>query len=479
MAIRTIPSLRKHLQWAIELEHATIPPYLCALYSLHEGKNSEAEEVLLSIVMEEMLHMTLAANVLNAVGGRPQLDDPHFVPKSPAYLPHSNRAFQVSLSKLSPESVEVFLRIEKPEEHGAVPEEENYETIGQFYEAIEEGLTRLCHHHGESGVFSGDPSRQLGPESFWYGGGGKVIEVQDLDSARRALEEIIEQGEGLDFQEILGRRPQYVPSRAGRESPTISASTRSSPDGAIKKATRPRAGRPGRRFPSTGMPFTISGPIPGSATTPGEAKCVKRWEAFNRVYSDMLRLLHQSFNGQPEQMAVAVGEMYEIKSRARELVRTPTGDGETTACPSFEYVAPEAVEHVGEAARKIVIRPNGPYIVHGGIPMRRKHRVFSEHKEALTWRKEEVVEMEGTYALCRCGQSSAKPFCDGTHARIDFDGTETAGTEPRADRAVEYPGTGITVRHDRTIPFSTFCENRLTDSGRWRRRPRTRRSARR
>jgi len=37
--ITTLESLREHLQWAIELEHFTIPPYLCALYSLDSGRN--------------------------------------------------------------------------------------------------------------------------------------------------------------------------------------------------------------------------------------------------------------------------------------------------------------------------------------------------------------------------------------------------------------------------------------------------------
>ena len=64
MAIRDIESLRSHLQWAIELEHSTIPPYLTAYYSLHESHNRESAGVLLSVAIEEMLHMTLAANVL-------------------------------------------------------------------------------------------------------------------------------------------------------------------------------------------------------------------------------------------------------------------------------------------------------------------------------------------------------------------------------------------------------------------------------
>jgi CDGSH-type Zn-finger protein len=34
-----------------------------------------------------------------------------------------------------------------------------------------------------------------------------------------------------------------------------------------------------------------------------------------------------------------------------------------------------------------------------------------------------VIEHPDPMAMCRCGHSSNKPFCDGTHATIDFDGT--------------------------------------------------------
>src|SRR5678815_4208161 len=71
--ITTVEGLREHLQYAIELEHFTLPPYLCALYSLDSDRNPEATEVLVSILVEEMLHMTLAGNLLNAVGGMPRL----------------------------------------------------------------------------------------------------------------------------------------------------------------------------------------------------------------------------------------------------------------------------------------------------------------------------------------------------------------------------------------------------------------------
>ena len=74
MPIATVEDLRTRLQWAIEIEHSIIPPYLCALYSIKPGSNREAVEALTSVFIEEMLHMTLAANVLNAIGGAPVLD---------------------------------------------------------------------------------------------------------------------------------------------------------------------------------------------------------------------------------------------------------------------------------------------------------------------------------------------------------------------------------------------------------------------
>ena len=95
--IDTPERLREHLQWAIELEHATLPPYLCALYSLDPKRNPEAAEVVGSVFVEEMLHLALAANLLNAVGGRPRLDTPRMLPSHPRPLPHGDRSLELSL----------------------------------------------------------------------------------------------------------------------------------------------------------------------------------------------------------------------------------------------------------------------------------------------------------------------------------------------------------------------------------------------
>jgi hypothetical protein len=191
--IKTVERLRSHLQTAIELEHATIPPYLCALYSIKDSSNREAAHTIKSVVLEEMLHMILAANVLNAIGGAPCLNHPKFIPVYPTSLPHSDDAFSVNLKKFSQQAIETFLQIERPANPQAPPEVDKYHTIAQFYQAIELGLCDLA----AKGIFTGDASRQITPE-YYYGGGGEVVSVTDLRSALRALWEIVGQGEGVD-----------------------------------------------------------------------------------------------------------------------------------------------------------------------------------------------------------------------------------------------------------------------------------------
>jgi CDGSH-type Zn-finger protein len=114
--------------------------------------------------------------------------------------------------------------------------------------------------------------------------------------------------------------------------------------------------------------------------------------------------------------------------------------------------------------KKIVIRPNGPYLVQGEVPLVRKTQIVSEHGEPLTWRKEETLETKRSFALCRCGQSSTKPFCDGTHRKANFDGTETTDTGLTADRQTVFKGKGIVVKRDYSVcAESGFCGNRFTN----------------
>ena len=114
--------------------------------------------------------------------------------------------------------------------------------------------------------------------------------------------------------------------------------------------------------------------------------------------------------------------------------------------------------------KQIRIMPNGPYLVHGDVPLRSKQQITSEHGEPLTWRTGDTQETNVPYALCRCGGSDNKPFCDGTHARQDFDGTETAPTDAYASRASRLGGTNITVFDDRGIcQHAGFCGNKASN----------------
>ncbi len=113
---------------------------------------------------------------------------------------------------------------------------------------------------------------------------------------------------------------------------------------------------------------------------------------------------------------------------------------------------------------RITVQANGPYIVQGNVPLVRKSEVISEHGEPLTWQKGEVLRTGGRYALCRCGESHAKPFCDGSHEDVDFDGSEAADTGAISGRESTYEGTRIFVKDDRSLCMHAgFCGDQLTN----------------
>ena len=148
-----IPTQLQHdLRSAMRIELTTIPAYLYAYWSIRPPADGgseaggEAGVTIMSVLTEEMLHMGLVSNVLNALGGTPALNDPDFVPTYPACIfppkPGEPCTFEVPLLPLSKKAVDVFLRIELPEP--ADPEKRaKTETIGEFYGVIEEELKKL------------------------------------------------------------------------------------------------------------------------------------------------------------------------------------------------------------------------------------------------------------------------------------------------------------------------------------------------
>ena len=345
--IHDLQGLKRHLHAALQLEHATIPPYLTALYSIRPGTNSEAAQILRTVAVEEMLHLTLVANVLNAVGGTVDLTRPGFVPAYPAYLPDGETDFQVDLRRFSPEAVETFLRIERPAalspdgvrtvsrppRSGALAagrvhddSEEHFYSIGEFYAAIETGLKFLHAQMGDA-LFRGDPARQIGPE-YYYSGGGGLIVVTDMDSALAALELIAEQGEGIgahifDEEGEIAHYFRFHQLVAGRY---------------YQAGDAPHA--------PTGGPVEVD----WSATYPvrrnarladyPEGSGIRLSAArFNADYARFLALLTRAFDGEPALFTDAVGEMFRLKEGFLQIMRTPIGTGEETAAPTFEIDA--------------------------------------------------------------------------------------------------------------------------------------------
>ena len=94
---------------------------------------------------------------------------------------------------------------------------------------------------------------------------------------------------------------------------------------------------------------------------------------------------------------------------------------------------------------KVKITKNGPYIVSGGLPLAKEKSVVGKEGEPEKWVKGGKYPAQGNYALCRCGNSSNKPFCDGTHAATGFDGTETASRHKHHRQAnrVDGPSVGL------------------------------------
>jgi CDGSH-type Zn-finger protein len=111
------------------------------------------------------------------------------------------------------------------------------------------------------------------------------------------------------------------------------------------------------------------------------------------------------------------------------------------------------------AGMKITIIKDGPYQVTGGVPLGRETIGVDAAGDSTQWIAGPGEETRRAYALCRCGQSSTKPFCDGSHAAIGFEGTETASRAPYADQAGVTEGPEVALTDAEALcAFARFCD---------------------
>jgi len=314
MPINTITDLREHLEIATRVELSTIPPYLFAMYSIKD-QDSDAARLIASVVVEEMLHVTLVTNLLLAVGGEPDFG-PDAVTQYPSLLLHHTPDLLVTLERCTPELIrDTFMIIESPQAPGAPPEDDVFETLGQFYAAIANALDHL--DTGGDLYANPQPSRQLADPSFYSpvkfdaeDSGGLML-IENGESADRALEIIVDQGEGLSDAKWADPGHQEL-THFYKFEQIASGIT---PIGDIWPVlSNPRSGD----FPSAIQPVS---------------------ELFNALYGLMFVTMGDIFSGNGQQTH-AVGAMYTLMSLclapiARYLVREPS-DSVHNCAPTFE-----------------------------------------------------------------------------------------------------------------------------------------------
>lgn len=309
------------VQKAIELEHSTIPPYLAAYFSLKLGTNEMVADIIRSVALQEMLHMTIASNLLIALGGSPQINRPGFVPKYPGPLPMDiGNGLIVPIEKCSVELVKnVFMVIEEPEDpihipvrllataEGTGPE---FHTIGEFYAALDKKIQEM----GQD-AFRGDFGREM-VDNTWFPP-DQLFRITDPESASAAIDLIVEQGEGTPTSPL---DPEEEPAHYYRFEQIVVG----------KRLVRdPVTGG----FVFGGAPVLIDErnvwnmqPNGDPDTLPKDSRARRSSVQFAYGYTSLLNALHRTFNGQPEAMRDAMGLMYQLRLAAQEVLSNPLPD---------------------------------------------------------------------------------------------------------------------------------------------------------
>jgi CDGSH-type Zn-finger protein/truncated hemoglobin YjbI len=337
---------------AAELEHGIMCQYLFAAFSLKQRADEGLSARELSAVQrwrkqishvaaQEMLHLALVHNILSAIGAAPHLARPNL----PAPAAHYPAGVRLALMPFGEQALRHFMFLERPEgmeledaeglaamglaapmmsERDIVPRGQDFATVGHLYRSIEAGLDRLVAKHGEDWLFVGPRQAQATAAHF---GWPELIPVADLASAHRAVDEILEQGEGprgewrnahfgqfvaiLDeYRKLKDANPDFDPVR-----PVLAANVR----------------RPER---DVDVPL-ISDPLTARVT-----------DLFNVAYEILLQIFERFFAHTEETDAqlkvladATVGLMLRVIKPVGDLITTlPVGPDHpgTTAGPSFE-----------------------------------------------------------------------------------------------------------------------------------------------
>jgi CDGSH-type Zn-finger protein/uncharacterized Fe-S cluster protein YjdI len=319
---------------AAEIEHNLMCCYLFAAFGLKTEADglsaAEAAEVerwkrqVISVAVEEMSHLSLVANLTLAIGGSPHFGRPNF-PVASGFHP---AGVIVELRRFDRATLDHFIYLERPEgveladgdafahpervyvrEMGKrlTPSAQDYATVGHLYRGIRRAVESLGDTLGEAQLFVGDPALQVGPEFVALPG---LIRVVDRASALKALDTIVEQGEGSSadvehshYRRFLAIRDAY--DKALAANPNFEPS-------------RPLAPNPVMRTP----------PEPAGKTYVDAPEAASTLDLANALYGAMLRALAQGFAERDRErkrafLDVAIEGMFLIAPVAEHLSTLP------------------------------------------------------------------------------------------------------------------------------------------------------------
>jgi len=326
----SVSGLKHQLQKAVLLEFYTLPVYLTTLYSIADNCNTDAYKAINEIIMQEMLHLVQAANILIALGGDVKVNHRDHVPFYPTTglpgnvlpkLPISIKKFDLQHVYYTMLAIEVPMITLLPEPHFQL------NTIGQFYDEIELCIEFLT-SRGDDIFDESTLQYQVKwpwkePESL-----GKVYPITDKESALKGINQITEQGEGKSpinpeqigtgeyghfyrFEEIVCQRRLIKVDDDGYA----------------------YAGAPIKYDPFGVYPMRDN---PDSATVVPDSACYIEAKAFHNTYRSFLHTLQETFNKHPEKIKSAVELMEALKVHIKRCMWTPYGKGNTCG-PVWNY----------------------------------------------------------------------------------------------------------------------------------------------
>jgi CDGSH-type Zn-finger protein len=108
---------------------------------------------------------------------------------------------------------------------------------------------------------------------------------------------------------------------------------------------------------------------------------------------------------------------------------------------------------------RIVVVANGPYRVFGGLSLAKETILTDSEGYSVKWGKGHRYPNREKYDLCRCGQSGKTPYCDDTHVKIGFDGTEAASRKSYIEQAKNMPGPDLVLTDAQDLCTNArFCD---------------------